>query len=194
MRDQGPGRRQFGPDAKAAGPDLRDRGRLRGPVRPQRARSARARSNAFAPDVVTLDIHMPQMDGLACLDRIMVEHPCPVVMVSSLTAEGADATLRGAAAGRGRLRRQARRRDLAAHRRADGPSWSPRCAPRPPPGSRSSARLKDRVRHRIGARRHGDPASPPRAVRAECAGPRLPAKAWCWSAPRPADRRRWRRC
>ena len=47
---------------------------------------------SFAPDVVTLDIHMPQMDGLACLDRIMVEHPRPVVMVSSLTAEGADAT------------------------------------------------------------------------------------------------------
>jgi two-component system chemotaxis response regulator CheB len=47
----------------------------------------------FQPDVVTLDVHMPQMDGLACLDRIMVERPCPVVMVSSLTAEGAEATL-----------------------------------------------------------------------------------------------------
>jgi len=46
----------------------------------------------FAPDVITLDVHMPQMDGLACLDRIMLERPCPVVMVSSLTVEGADAT------------------------------------------------------------------------------------------------------
>lgn len=45
------------------------------------------------PDVVTLDITMPGMDGLACLDRIMVEHPTPVVMVSALTAGGADATL-----------------------------------------------------------------------------------------------------
>jgi two-component system, chemotaxis family, protein-glutamate methylesterase/glutaminase len=45
------------------------------------------------PDVVTLDIHMPGMDGLACLDRIMIEHPRPVLMVSSLTREGADATL-----------------------------------------------------------------------------------------------------
>lgn len=45
------------------------------------------------PDVVTLDVHMPEMDGLACLDRIMVKHPCPVVMVSSATAAGADATL-----------------------------------------------------------------------------------------------------
>lgn len=46
----------------------------------------------FKPDVVTLDINMPQMNGLECLDRIMVQRPCPVVMVSSLTAEGADAT------------------------------------------------------------------------------------------------------
>src|SRR6185295_9139133 len=43
--------------------------------------------------VITLDIHMPQLDGLATLDRIMIEHPCPVVMVSSLTAEGAETTL-----------------------------------------------------------------------------------------------------
>jgi chemotaxis response regulator CheB len=72
----------------------------------------------FRPDVVTLDIHMPQMDGLACLDRIMVEHPCPVVMVSSLTAEGAEVTLQALRLG-DRLRGQARRRDLAAHRRSD---------------------------------------------------------------------------
>lgn len=49
--------------------------------------------DAVAPDVITLDIHMPGMDGLACLDRIMVARPCPVVMVSALTAEGADETL-----------------------------------------------------------------------------------------------------
>lgn len=48
---------------------------------------------SFKPDVVTLDVHMPQMGGLECLDRIILERPCPVVMVSSLTAEGADATL-----------------------------------------------------------------------------------------------------
>ncbi len=47
----------------------------------------------FLPDVVTLDIHMPDMDGLQCLDRIMVERPTPVVMISALTAEGADETL-----------------------------------------------------------------------------------------------------
>lgn len=48
---------------------------------------------SFSPDVITLDIHMPNMDGLACLDRIMVERPTRVVMVSSLTAEGASVTL-----------------------------------------------------------------------------------------------------
>jgi len=54
---------------------------------------ALAQLHAFRPDVVTLDVQMPRMDGLACLDRIMIERPCPVVMVSSLTAEGAEATL-----------------------------------------------------------------------------------------------------
>jgi two-component system, chemotaxis family, protein-glutamate methylesterase/glutaminase len=47
----------------------------------------------FRPDVITLDVQMPHMDGLACLDRIMVMHPCPVVMVSSLTERGAEVTL-----------------------------------------------------------------------------------------------------
>jgi two-component system, chemotaxis family, protein-glutamate methylesterase/glutaminase len=46
------------------------------------------------PDVITLDINMPGMDGLTCLDRIMVERPSPVVMVSSLTEAGAATTLR----------------------------------------------------------------------------------------------------
>lgn len=48
---------------------------------------------SFQPDVITLDIEMPQMDGLQCLDRIMIERPSPVVMVSSISAEGAEATL-----------------------------------------------------------------------------------------------------
>jgi two-component system chemotaxis response regulator CheB len=47
----------------------------------------------FGPDVITLDVQMPKLDGLACLDRIMVERPCPVVMVSSLTEAGADISL-----------------------------------------------------------------------------------------------------
>ncbi len=49
--------------------------------------------NSFDPDVITLDINMPEMDGITCLSRIMVEKPKPVVMVSSLTEDGAEATL-----------------------------------------------------------------------------------------------------
>jgi two-component system chemotaxis response regulator CheB len=45
------------------------------------------------PDLVTLDIEMPRMDGLTCLKKIMADHPMPVLMVSSLTQEGAQATL-----------------------------------------------------------------------------------------------------
>lgn len=46
------------------------------------------------PDVVTLDIEMPRMDGLTALRHIMMEMPRPVLMVSSLTTEGAEATLK----------------------------------------------------------------------------------------------------
>ncbi|NDV18766.1 chemotaxis-specific protein-glutamate methyltransferase CheB [Pseudodesulfovibrio sp. JC047] len=46
------------------------------------------------PDVVTMDIEMPKMDGLTSLRHIMMESPRPVLMVSSLTTEGAEATLK----------------------------------------------------------------------------------------------------
>jgi len=46
------------------------------------------------PDVITLDIEMPQMDGLTALERIMKKKPTPVIMVSSLTTEGADSTMK----------------------------------------------------------------------------------------------------
>lgn len=49
---------------------------------------------AKKPDVVTLDIEMPVMDGLTALEKIMQEFPRPVIMVSSLTTEGAEATLK----------------------------------------------------------------------------------------------------
>ena len=48
---------------------------------------------SFKPHVVTLDVQMPGMNGLECLDRIMLEGPRPVVMVSSLTDASADETL-----------------------------------------------------------------------------------------------------
>jgi len=45
------------------------------------------------PDVITLDLEMPVLNGLQALERIMHGHPRPVIMVSSLTTEGAEATL-----------------------------------------------------------------------------------------------------
>jgi two-component system chemotaxis response regulator CheB len=47
----------------------------------------------FSPDIVTMDIEMPGMDGLSALAVIMKEMPLPVLMVSSLTTDGAQATL-----------------------------------------------------------------------------------------------------
>jgi two-component system chemotaxis response regulator CheB len=46
------------------------------------------------PDVITLDIEMPRMDGLTFLQKIMAQHPLPVVICSSLAEEGAQSTLR----------------------------------------------------------------------------------------------------
>ncbi len=54
---------------------------------------ARNKIKALAPDVVTLDIEMPNMNGLAFLDKLMRLHPMPVVMVSTLTTKGANETL-----------------------------------------------------------------------------------------------------
>lgn len=55
---------------------------------------AREAIKRLAPDVITLDIEMPKMDGIEFLDRIMRLRPMPVIMVSTLTQAGAEATLR----------------------------------------------------------------------------------------------------
>ncbi len=47
-----------------------------------------------APDVITLDVEMPRMNGLDFLGKLMIAKPLPVVMISSLTRQGADATIR----------------------------------------------------------------------------------------------------
>ena len=55
---------------------------------------ARAAIKELNPDVLTLDVEMPHMNGLDFLERIMRLRPMPVVMVSTLTSRGAEATLR----------------------------------------------------------------------------------------------------
>lgn len=56
--------------------------------------AARAMIGALNPDVLTLDVEMPKMDGLEFLARLMRLRPMPVVMVSTLTDKGSEATLR----------------------------------------------------------------------------------------------------
>ncbi|TVM00690.1 MAG: chemotaxis response regulator protein-glutamate methylesterase [Candidatus Brocadia sp. WS118] len=46
------------------------------------------------PDVITLDVEMPRMDGISFLQRLMTYHPLPVIMVSSLTQAGCETTLK----------------------------------------------------------------------------------------------------
>ncbi|MCC2655856.1 MAG: chemotaxis response regulator protein-glutamate methylesterase [Panacagrimonas sp.] len=54
---------------------------------------AREKIKQLAPDVLTLDVEMPRMDGLTFLENLMRLRPMPVVMVSSLTERGAETTL-----------------------------------------------------------------------------------------------------
>ena len=60
---------------------------------------ARDKIKRLNPDVITLDVEMPRMDGLAFLENLMRLRPTPVVMISSLTERGADTTLQALALG-----------------------------------------------------------------------------------------------
>lgn len=53
----------------------------------------------LSPDLVTMDVAMPVMDGIQAVSRIMKEHPTPVIMFSALTREGARSTLKALEAG-----------------------------------------------------------------------------------------------
>ncbi len=61
--------------------------------------AAREKIKLLNPDVLTLDIEMPRMDGLTFLEKLMRGHPMPVIMISSLTDKGADTTLRALSLG-----------------------------------------------------------------------------------------------
>ncbi len=51
-------------------------------------------ADSLQPDVITMDINMPRVDGLQATEMIMTRHPRPIVIVSSESREGADSTLR----------------------------------------------------------------------------------------------------
>jgi len=60
---------------------------------------ARDKIFTLAPDVLTLDLEMPRMDGITFLRKLMKHHPLPVIVVSSLTPEGGEVALEALAAG-----------------------------------------------------------------------------------------------
>lgn len=60
----------------------------------QNGMEAVEKARKLKPDVITLDVEMPKMDGLTALERIMDENPIPVLMLSSHTGEGTSAAIR----------------------------------------------------------------------------------------------------
>ena len=74
-------------DALRADPDLQVIGQAADPI------EARTAVKELNPDVITLDIEMPNMNGLEFLERLMRLRPVPVVMVSTLTQRGADISI-----------------------------------------------------------------------------------------------------
>jgi two-component system chemotaxis response regulator CheB len=121
------------------------------------------------PDVVTLDIQMPKLDGLATLDRSMLEHPCPVVMVSSLTAEGAESTLEALRLGAVDF---VTKPGGAVSLRLDefAPQLIAKVRAAAGARLRASLRLKDRVRHRVGGLSPAPAPTPERPLPAAASG------------------------
>ena len=62
-------------------------------------RQAVEQAKSLRPDVITMDIEMPVMNGIDAVREIMRDAPCPILMFSSLTHEGATATLNALEAG-----------------------------------------------------------------------------------------------
>lgn len=80
--------RQMFSEILSEDPDIRVVGTASDPY------EAREKIKQLNPDVLTLDIEMPKMDGLSFLEKIMTLRPMPVIMCSTLTQKGADATIR----------------------------------------------------------------------------------------------------
>ena len=107
---------------------------------------------SLKPDVVTLDIDMPEMDGITALKHIMIECPTPVVVVSAPDPSGG-CDVRESQARRGRFSAEAVRVGISKYRVPEGGADSPH---------------KDRVHRRRGAdqagENSGDSGPPPRRI------------------------------
>lgn len=85
--------RQILADTLTSVPDITVVGRARNGT------DALHKTLVLEPDVITMDVEMPQMSGLSALEAIMQRRPTPVIMVSSLTGEGTETTLKCLEAG-----------------------------------------------------------------------------------------------
>ena len=85
--DDSPTMRAMISSVLSAEPDIEVVGHAADPLQ------AREAIKALSPDVLTLDVEMPNMNGIEFLERLMRLRPMPVIMISTLTQEGADATL-----------------------------------------------------------------------------------------------------
>jgi two-component system chemotaxis response regulator CheB len=144
------------------------------------------------PDVITLDVEMPRMDGIDFLSRLMRLRPMPVVMVSTLTERGAEVTMKalelgavdfvskpkiGVADGLRQLGDDITDKIRTAAQAPPCAAWlrPPRPRPRPPP-----ARRPPRRRRSAGCRpRRSSSSAPPPAA------PRPRARCWCACPPTP---------
>ena len=62
-------------------------------------REAIEKARRHRPDLITMDVDMPRLDGISAVRTIMQERPCPILMISSMTQDGAQATLEAMEAG-----------------------------------------------------------------------------------------------
>ncbi len=137
---------------------------------------ARERIKALNPDVVTLDVEMPHMDGLTFLRKIMALRPMPVVMISTLTQGGAETTLEALEIGAVDFVAKPAQLQERAERLAD---WR----------EELQQKVKAAAQVRVGARRAGGAAA--RRAASVCVA--RPARSFL-SAHRPAASRRSRPC
>src|SRR3954447_15642326 len=107
-------------------------------------------AKSFMPQVATLDINMPVMDGLTCLSRLMIEAPLPVVIVSSQTPEGAETTLEALHLGAVEVVAKPEGTVSLSIDRIK-PMLVEKVRAAAKARLRSTLRLTDRVRHRIGS-------------------------------------------